>query len=106
MSDARAPCAWRSVGAVAGVLFGLLMALAGRYGYHRDELYFLAAGRHLDWGYVDQPPLTPLLTRGMTEVVGDSLVGARILPALLAAAMVVVAAAISRELGALAPSSC
>ncbi len=87
------------MGAVAIALFGLLMALAGRYGYHRDELYFLAAGRHLDWGYVDQPPLTPLLTRGMSEVVGDSLVGARILPALLAAAMVVVAAAISRELG-------
>ena len=75
------------------------MPLAGRYGYHRDELYFLAAGRHLDWGYVDQPPLTPLLTRGMSVLVGDSLVGSRILPALLAVATVLVAALISRELG-------
>ena len=35
----------------------------------------MARGAHLDWGYVDQPPLTPLLTRGMSLIVGDSLVG-------------------------------
>jgi 4-amino-4-deoxy-L-arabinose transferase-like glycosyltransferase len=99
MSDQRPPYAWRPVGAVALGLFTLLLALAGRYGYHRDELYFLAAGRHLDWGYVDQPPLTPLLTRAMSLLVGDSLVGARVLPALVAAGIVLVAALISRELG-------
>jgi len=77
----------------------LLIAVAGRYGYHRDELYFLAAGRHLDWGYVDQPPLTPLLARMMSLIVGDSLVGLRILPALLAGATVLVAALVARELG-------
>ncbi len=99
MSDPPAPYAWRSVGAVALGLFALLLAVSGRYGYHRDELYFRAAGRHLAWGYVDQPPFTPLLTRGMSVLVGDSLVGSRILPAGLAAVTVLVAALISRELG-------
>jgi 4-amino-4-deoxy-L-arabinose transferase-like glycosyltransferase len=99
MSDPRAPYAWRSVGIVALALLVLLLTIAGRYGYHRDELYFLAAGRHLDWGYVDQPPLTPLLSRGMSVLVGDSLAGARILPAVSAVATVLVAGLISRELG-------
>ncbi|MEV4236273.1 glycosyltransferase family 39 protein [Nocardia sp. NPDC049737] len=85
---------------VVAVLFAaLLTAFAPRYGYHRDELYFLASGRHPDWGYPDQPPLTPLLARAMSAIDADSLLLLR-LPSVLAATFVVVAAGLmARELG-------
>ena len=72
---------------------------ATRYGYHRDELYFLAAGRRLAWGYPDQPPLTPAITRTVTAIAGDSLLALRTLSALMAAAVVVLTALLARELG-------
>jgi len=66
----------------------------------RDELYFLSAGRHLAFGYVDQPPLTPLLARLAAVVGGNTLVALRVVPALALAALVVATAAMSRMLGA------
>src|SRR6266702_8688401 len=66
------------------VLAALLIAFSGRYGYHRDELYFLAAGRHLSWGYPDQPPLVPVLARVIEAIAPDSLFALR-LPSAVAA---------------------
>jgi 4-amino-4-deoxy-L-arabinose transferase-like glycosyltransferase len=77
----------------------LLLAVSGRYGYHRDELYFLVASRHLAWGYVDQPPLTPALAGLARLLFGDWLPGLRLLPALAVGALVVVTGLIARELG-------
>jgi dolichyl-phosphate-mannose-protein mannosyltransferase len=91
--------AWRPVGVTAGILLATLLALAGRYGYHRDELYFLAAGRRLAWGYDDQPPLVVALARLMDEIAPGSLLVLRTPSALLAAASVLLVAAIARELG-------
>jgi len=73
---------------------------AGRhYGYFVDELYYLACGDHLDWGYVDQPPLIALVAKLVGSVLGDSLPAIRLLPALAGAAEVLLTAAIARELG-------
>jgi hypothetical protein len=75
------------------------LAMAARYGLHRDELYFLACGRHLAWGYVDQPPFVPLVARVASALFGASAVSLRVLPALAGATTVVLAALIARELG-------
>lgn len=77
----------------------LLLLVATRYGYHRDELYFLEASRHMAWGYVDQPPFSIALVRLSRALFGNSLVGLRLFPALADGACVVLTALIARELG-------
>src|SRR5438067_7093418 len=70
-----------------------------RYGYFRDELYYIACSRHLDFGYVDQPPLSILLLRLSELVFGDWLPAIRLLPAFAGAATVGLTGLIARELG-------
>jgi Dolichyl-phosphate-mannose-protein mannosyltransferase len=83
--------------AAAKLLFHLLTAT--RYGIFRDELYYLACGEHLDWGYVDQPPLIALVTWIARHIFGDWLVGLRFFPALAGAATVWLTGKLARELG-------
>src|SRR2546423_10624771 len=71
----------------------------GRYGYFRDELYYIACGQHLAFGYVDQPPLSILLIRLSQILFGNSLFAIRLLPALAGAATIAITGAIARELG-------
>ncbi|GAA3892950.1 glycosyltransferase family 39 protein [Saccharothrix violaceirubra] len=80
-------------------MVALLVVFAGGYGYHGDELYFLACGRRLAWGYPDQPPLTPALARLMDIVAPDSLVVLRLPAALAAGATVLFVGLIAREMG-------
>jgi hypothetical protein len=85
---------------IAGLTGLLLLLLSGRYGYHRDELYFLEAGHHLAWGYPDQPPLVPAVARLMSEIAPHSLVLLRLPSTLIATAVVLLAGAMARRLGA------
>ncbi|RJQ76751.1 glycosyl transferase, family 39 [Pseudonocardiaceae bacterium YIM PH 21723] len=70
-----------------------------RYGYFGDELYFISAGKRLDWGYADQPPLLPLLARLMDELAPGQLWWSRFPSLVLALAGIWLAALIARELG-------
>ncbi|MFF3445112.1 glycosyltransferase family 39 protein [Streptosporangium sp. NPDC002721] len=94
-----APLAWGPVSVIAGAVAVLLFATSGRYGYFADELYFVAAGGHLDWGYADQPPLLPLIAHVMDTLFPGSLVALRLPATVLTALGVVVATQIARELG-------
>lgn len=78
----------------------VLVAFAGGYGWHRDEFYYLRAGLHPALGYVDQPPLTPLIAGAGYQLFGDWLVGFRLPAALAVAATVLLTGALAGELGA------
>ncbi len=75
------------------------MAAAGGYGYQRDELYFISCARHLAWGYVDQPPLIAIIAKIALSLFGDSLYAIRLLPAVAAAATVVVVGRMAKRFG-------
>ena len=95
----RPPMAWGPVAAVAAVVTAVVVATSGAYGYHRDELYFRLLGQQPEWGYVDQPPATPLLARLTGEILGDQLWALRLPGALALAATAILTALLARELG-------
>jgi len=90
----------RPVLVVVALKCALELAVAGRYGWHRDELYYAVAGLHLQGGYVEFPPVTALLAALARELFGWSLVGLRAFTILASAGTVVVGVLVARELGA------
>jgi len=76
------------------------MLTATRYGYFRDAFYYLACSEHLDWGYVDQPPLIVLIAWIARHTLGTSLRALLFWPALAGAGRILLISAFARELGA------
>jgi len=86
----------------------LLLALAsvaihtvtnGQYGFHRDELQTLDDARHMDWGFVAYPPITPLIGRLELTLFGTSLIGFRFFAAVAVSVVMVLAGLIAQQLG-------
>jgi dolichyl-phosphate-mannose-protein mannosyltransferase len=88
-----------AVGAFALVALALHVANASRYGYFRDELYYVMCGRRLAWGYVDHPPLIALVAAFAERVLGGSLIALRLPVALAHAALVFVAGVMAQRMG-------
>src|SRR5208283_1891853 len=78
--------------------FGVHLVANPHYGYFRDELYLIVCGRHPQWGYVDQPPVTPLLAAA-SQIFGHSLFLLRAVAAFFAAAAMYVTCLLAAELG-------
>ncbi|MET0233711.1 MAG: glycosyltransferase family 39 protein [Kibdelosporangium sp.] len=95
---ALAPLAWKPLSLIAAAVAVPLLLLLGRYGYDGDELYFIAAGRHLDWGYADQPPLVPLLAWLMDSLFPGSVYALRLPSLLVIVAGVFLTAQVAREM--------
>jgi Dolichyl-phosphate-mannose-protein mannosyltransferase len=91
---------WPWVYLIGLAYLALHLATATRYGYFRDALYYLACSEHLALGYVDQPPLFPLIAWIARHTLGTSLPALIFWPALAGAARIVLVAAFARELGA------
>lgn len=84
---------------IAAIKLALHLYASHNYGYFVDELYYLACGQHLAWGYVDQPPLIALIVAAERAVLGASLPAIRFLPAVAGSALVLLTGLIARELG-------
>jgi hypothetical protein len=89
---------WALVGIAAIIALAHILT-NGRYGFHRDELQVLSDARHLDWGYVPYPPLTPFVERIGLSIFGVSLVGLRMFSVIAQAIVVIVTGLMARELG-------
>ncbi|MGA3177077.1 MAG: glycosyltransferase family 39 protein [Candidatus Acidiferrum sp.] len=84
---------------VAGGLTLLHLLTASRYGYFGDELYHMACGEHLAWGYVDQPPFIALAAWFTRHVFGTSVFAVHLLPVIAGLVLVWLTGVITRELG-------
>jgi len=84
---------------IAAVVALVHLLTNGRYGFHRDELQVLSDARHLDWGFVPYPPLTPFVERVGLSIFGLSMVGLRLFSVISQALAIVFTGLMARELG-------
>ncbi|MGA9040961.1 MAG: glycosyltransferase family 39 protein [Terriglobales bacterium] len=89
------------VAVVAGAKLLIHLLLSNRYGYFRDELYYLDCGRHLSWGYVDHAPMIGLVARIALLLSGGLplLPALRVFPAVAGALLVALTMVMTCRLG-------
>ncbi len=95
----KPPSALRALLVLAALRLLLHTLTNGHYGFHRDELATLDDARHLAWGYVAYPPLTPFVARIALTLLGSAPAAVRFFTALAQCAAMVVAGLMARELG-------
>src|SRR5690348_3761863 len=66
---------------IAAISFFVHLLVASNYGYFRDELYYIAAGRRLAWGYVDFPPLIAVVAAILRPFTQDNLLALHVVTA-------------------------
>jgi hypothetical protein len=84
---------------IAASVLLLHLLTASRYGYFGDEMYHMACGEHLAWGYVDQPPLIAVFAWLTRHLFGTSLFAVHLLPAFAGLVLIWLTGLITRELG-------
>jgi hypothetical protein len=84
---------------LALIKFLIHLATSGNYGFFRDELYYIEAGKHLAAGYVEFPSFIAGLSASIHSVLGDSLVVYHLFPAMAGSALVLLTGLMARELG-------
>lgn len=89
---------WLLLGGFALVALVVHLVLYKGYGFFRDELYFIACGKHLAWGYVDHPPGTPLIAWASQKILGDTLFAIRLVPILFAVAQLILTGLTARAM--------
>lgn len=91
--------ALRALLVLAALRLLIYVLVNGHYGFHRDELATLDDARHLAWGYVAYPPLTPFLARVALALFGSAPVAVRLFTALAQCVAMVVAGLMAHQLG-------
>lgn len=89
-----------ALGLITFAVIVLHMFTNGRFGFHRDELQVVDDARHLAWGFVAMPPVTPFLARVCIALFGAKLVGVRVFVVVAHGAVVLLTGLMARELGA------
>ncbi len=69
------------------------------YGFHRDELLHLSVSEHLDWGFMEFPPLIALIGKISYWFFDYSLIGVRLFPTFAGVGILILCCLIAKELG-------
>lgn len=88
-----------AISIIAFAQFLLHLGAMNRYGFHQDELLYLALSKHLDWGYRETPPFIAFAGWLGQTLFGDSLLATRLIPAFCAGAIVHLTGLITMRLG-------